>query len=143
MRLTLALALVASVLASGVLLLGAKQILALFGHAYAEQAALSLRILSIAGFPLIIKDHYIAVCRVKGQLAYALVLVTAGVILELSAAAFGAHLDGLTGLTIGWVIAVSIEAVFMARTVYKAAKPVGVPWDQIQLSLAIRQRHIQ
>lgn len=123
MRLTLVLAFVTTMVASGVLLLGARQILSLFGHTYAEQAALSLRLLSIAGFPLIIKDHYIAVCRVQQRIVYALSLITAGGVLELSGAALGAYVNSLTGLTIGWIIAVSIEALLMLCTVCKAAWP--------------------
>jgi O-antigen/teichoic acid export membrane protein len=133
MRLTLVLALVATIVASGVLLLGAKQVLGLFGHTYAEQAGSCLRILSIAGFPLIIKDHYIAVCRVQDRIVAALVLVGTGVILELAMAASGAHLAGLTGLTLGWVIAVCIEAAIMFRTVYKTAWPRDEPRGQIKL----------
>ncbi len=43
-----------------------------------------------------------------------------GGLLELGAAAFGARLGGLTGLSIGWVAATYIESIFMFRTVYKA-----------------------
>jgi len=121
-RFTLALAVVTNGVAVGLLLLGANLILTLFGHTYAEQAALCLRILSIAAFPLIIKDHYISICRVQKRLAYALLLVSAGVIVELCAAALGARLDGLTGLSLAWVIAVCIEATFMFRTVYRAVR---------------------
>jgi O-antigen/teichoic acid export membrane protein len=121
-RFTLALAIVTNGVAVGLLLLSANLILALFGHTYAEQAALCLRILSLAAFPLIIKDHYISICRVQKQLAYALFLITAGVVVELCAAALGARLGGLTGLSLAWVIAVCIEATFMFHTVYKAAR---------------------
>lgn len=120
-RFTLVLAIVTNGITVAILLLGANLILALFGHTYAEQAALCLRILSIAAFPLIIKDHYISICRIQKQLAYALLLITSGVMVELCAAALGAYLAGLTGLSLGWVIAVCIEAAFMFRPVYKAA----------------------
>jgi len=43
-----------------------------------------------------------------------------GGLLELGAAALGAHLGGLTGLSVGWVAAIYIESMFMFRTVYKA-----------------------
>ena len=48
-----------------VLLVGTRQVLDLFGHSYAEQAAWSLRILSLESFPFIIKNHFVkTICRV-------------------------------------------------------------------------------
>jgi len=44
----------------------------------------------------------------------------------LGGAVLGAYLDGLTGLSLGWFVAVCIEAVFMFRTVYRAAWLINV-----------------
>ncbi len=118
-RLTLSLALVATALATCVLLLGTRQVLGLFGHSYAEQAAWSLRILALESFPFIIKSHYIAVSRIQGRVAHATLLTIASGILELGGAALGARLGGLSGLSLGWLAAVCIEAVIMFRTVYR------------------------
>lgn len=118
-RLTLSLALAATVLANCVLLLGARQVLGLFGHRYAEQAAWSLRILALESFPFIIKSHYIAVSRIQGRVAHATLLTIASGTLELGGAALGARLGGLSGLSLGWLAAVCIEAVIMFRTVYR------------------------
>src|SRR5678815_1610710 len=52
-RLTLALSLCIGAGASVVLQVGAEQVLHLFGRAYAAEAAMSLRILTFAVFPLI------------------------------------------------------------------------------------------
>ncbi len=41
-----------------------------------------------------------------------------GGVLELVAAALGASLGGLLGLSLGWVLAITIEAIFMFHTVY-------------------------
>lgn len=49
-------------------------------------------------------------------------LITAAAILELSAVVLGAHFGSLSGLSLGWVIAVSIEAVVMFPTVFRAAR---------------------
>ena len=119
-RLTLGLSLVACLLANVVLLLGARQILDLFGHAYAEQASWSLRILGLVAFPVIIKNHYIAVHRVQGQLTQAMLPIAAGTFLEVGVSVLGAYLGGLIGLSLGLMIAVCIEAVYMSPTVYKA-----------------------
>ena len=124
-RLTLGVAIVAGVLGSCVLWFGTRQLLGFFGHSYAEQAAWSLRILVLAVFPDLIKGHFIAVCRIQGRLVQALVLVMVGVPLELGAAALGAHLGGLSGLSLGWVGALCIEAAYMFPIVYRAIRPVA------------------
>ena len=125
-RLTLSLALAATVLANCVLLPGARQVLGLFGHRYAEQAAWSLRILALESFPFIIKSHYIAVSRIQSRIAPATLLTLASGTLELGGAALGARLGGLSGLSLGWLAAVCIEAVIMFRTVYRAAQSIDV-----------------
>jgi O-antigen/teichoic acid export membrane protein len=132
MRLTLSLAFVAAVLANGVLQLSAKQTLGLFGQSYAEQAVWSLRIFAIGAFPLIIKNHYIVLYRIWGRVAYAILPVTAGVLLELGALALGARLGGLSGLSLGWIAALYIEAICMFRTVHKAAQFTDtVPFSKV------------
>ncbi len=122
-RLTLGLASMASVLAACVLLLGTKQVLGLFGHAYAEQASLSLRILAFGSFPIIIKYHYVTICRIQDRIARATLPMIVGCLLELGLAVLGARLGDLPGLSLGWVAAVCVEALFMSRTVYKAVWP--------------------
>src|SRR6266566_911558 len=122
-RLTLGLASMASVLAACVLLLGTKQVLGLFGHAYAEQASLSLHILAFGSFPIIIKYHYVTICRIQDRIARATLPMIVGCLLELGLAVLGARLGDLPGLSLGWVAAVCVEALFMSRTVYKAVWP--------------------
>jgi O-antigen/teichoic acid export membrane protein len=122
MRMTLGLGFVSCVLANCVLQFGARQILTLFGQSYAEQAAWSLRILALGAFPLIIKNHYIVLYRIWGRVRYAIFPVAIGVLLELGAIALGAHLDGVSGLSLGWSAALYIEAIYMFRTVYRAAQ---------------------
>lgn len=123
LRLTLSLSLVTTALANCVLLFGTKEVLSLFGHSYAEQAAWSLRILAIESFPFIIKSHYIAVSRIQGQVVSATLFTIVSGSLELGGAALGAWLGGLSGLSIGWFAAVSFEAIFMCPVVFKALKP--------------------
>ncbi|TMD68608.1 MAG: hypothetical protein E6I91_04065 [Chloroflexi bacterium] len=122
-RLTLGLGLATCILSNMLLQFGATQVLDLFGHIYAQQAAWSLRILALAAFPMIIKFHYIAVSRIHSKMVRAVLPVAMGSVLELGIAAIGAHMDGLIGLSFGWVVAVCIEAVFMFPTVYRAAFP--------------------
>ncbi len=124
MQLTLRLALVGGVAAAGIMLVGANAIMMILGHgnpAYVQYGAPSLRILELGVFPLIIRTHYVAVCRVSGRLGQAATIIAVGGGLELIGAGLGAHIGALTGLSVGWVIVVSVEAAFMVRVVYRAA----------------------
>jgi len=120
-RLTLGLALLLGVLSNLVLWVGADFLMGMFGPTYAAQAAWPLRIMGLGVFPLIIKDHYVATCRVHGRIARTAMYATLGSILELSLAAAGAVMNGLIGLSVGLVLAICLEAIFMARAVYTSA----------------------
>lgn len=121
-RLTLRLAVAGGVLGAAALLAGANQLLGGFGGAYAEQAGASLRILGLGVFPLIVKDHYVAICRIHGRVARAALLITSLGALEIACAAWGARVGGLAGLCVGWVASMGVGAVIMARPVRRAAR---------------------
>ena len=121
-RMTLVLSLVTCVLANCLLQFGSKQILGFFSQAYAEQASWSLRILSLGAFPLIIKNHYVALCRIRDRMGQATLPLAVSALLELGLAALGARLGGLSGLSLGWLTAVSIESVFMFHPLYKVVR---------------------
>ncbi|GAC1347859.1 MAG: hypothetical protein NVSMB27_14230 [Ktedonobacteraceae bacterium] len=132
-RLTLGLAVIICVFANCVLLFGAKQLLGLFGPSYAQQGAWSLRILGLGVFPFIIKEHYIAIYRVQDRIRNALLPVTIGALLEVGAAALGGRLGGISGLSLGWITAVCVEAMFMAPMMYKAIRPTRTSANKDQL----------
>jgi O-antigen/teichoic acid export membrane protein len=120
-RFTLRLSFLIGALASVVLLVAAGPVLGLFGSTYAEMGTWSLRILTIGFFPIVIKSHYVAICRIHGRLARAALIMGIGAILEIVLAALGAIIGGMVGLTIGWVVAVCVEAMITIRTVYHAS----------------------
>jgi O-antigen/teichoic acid export membrane protein len=119
-RLTLILGVVAAILANVVLLFTSRWILGIFGRVYVEQAEWGLHILALGAFPIIIKQHYSAICRIQGRILQALLPITVGTLIELGAAAAGAQFGGLSGLSLGWVAALCAEAVYMSPTVYRA-----------------------
>jgi O-antigen/teichoic acid export membrane protein len=120
LRQTLALSYALGVLANLILLVGADIILGMFGGTYAE-AAPGLHILALGVIPLIIRYHYVVLSRIQGRAANAAMFQATGSGLELTLAAGGAALGGLIGLEIGWLIALCVEAIFMAPTVYRVA----------------------
>jgi hypothetical protein len=59
--------------------------------------------------------------------------IAIGSLLELGIAGLGARFGGLVGLSLGWVVAVCIEAIFMFPAVYRAAFPVHEStWEQVK-----------
>jgi O-antigen/teichoic acid export membrane protein len=125
-RLTLGLAVVVGVLANVVLLIGASQILSIYGFEYAAHASWSLRILGLGVFPVIIKNHFVAIRRVQARVTGAALAMGAGSLLEVAMAALGAMARGLPGLCIGWVSALCIEAALAAPTVYRVTVPAKI-----------------
>jgi O-antigen/teichoic acid export membrane protein len=132
LRSTLNLSLAIGAVACGGLLVIADQVLSLFGPEYTAQAVWCLRILSLAVFPIIIKNLYVAVFRIRNRLIVATRLVTLGSILELLLAAAGGKFGGLVGLSIGWVVAVFVEGLIMLPTVIQAVKSRQMPDEQLE-----------
>src|SRR5207245_8202952 len=94
-------------------------------------AAWSMRILALESFPCVIKNHYVAVSRVQGRVAHATLLTIVSGSLELGGATLGAYLGGLSGLSLGWLAAVCVEAMYMSRRVYIAARHIYVSIDTV------------
>jgi hypothetical protein len=124
---TVGLALGVSVFAGLILILGAHLILGFFGANYAAQASWSLRILAVGSFPLIIKYHYLAIHRIKDRVSKAIVPITVGSILEIVMAIVGTHFYGLSGLSLGWVAGMYIEAIIMGPTVIRTLRGIDIP----------------
>lgn len=103
----------------GVLLLG-HWVLFIFGDAYAVNGRTALTLMCLGGFGLIIKDHHVALARVTGTVGREAILIGALGVGELVGAAIGASLGGLTGLGLGWLIAVGVEAVVCGPLVWRA-----------------------
>jgi O-antigen/teichoic acid export membrane protein len=108
---------VASVL--GMLVL-AEPILSLFGPQYAAAAGIA-PVLAAVSIPIVVKDHFSVVFRIRKQEGYALTLCALGAAAELAAAVIGLAIAGLAGLGIGWLAAVALEALVMGPAVLRAA----------------------
>jgi GT2 family glycosyltransferase/O-antigen/teichoic acid export membrane protein len=106
-----------------VLLFGAHLILGIFGKQYALEAETSLQILAFAILPVVVKTHYMTLGRIQNQLVRIAQYAAVGTVLELTLAVIGARLDGMTGLCLGYVIALYLEAVYAGRVVYTTAFP--------------------
>lgn len=133
LRLTIILAFVGCLLVNAVLIFDPRQVLEFFGHSYSLQASWSLCILSLESFPFIIKNYYTALSRIRKQVGRTIVVTIMTGLLELGGSAVGAHLGGLNGLSLGWFCAMCLEALFMAPTVYAAARVDKRPHQEISV----------
>jgi O-antigen/teichoic acid export membrane protein len=127
LRLTFGLSLLAALVANLLLWVAADPVMRLFGPAYAENATASLRIMAIGLFPFAVRDHFVAICRIRRQVPRALRVSVLGAALELLLAAIGAQLGGLSGLSLGWVVALTLEAIVMSPPVWQVATAFGSP----------------
>ena len=122
-RLTMGLSVAAGIVANLFLLFAAEPLLAVFGRAYAQEVVVVLQLLVFAVFPGMIKTHFVAVCQTHRQVPRAAILTVAGAVFELVAASIGARLGGLEGFTLGYVLALSLEAVVTLPVVIGALAP--------------------
>jgi O-antigen/teichoic acid export membrane protein len=138
-RMTIGISFAVSFASILVLFVGARYVLEIFGSSYAEQATWCLRILILAAFPAIIKNHYISFCRIQDRITQAMVASLIGGILELAGTVLGAlFLGGLTGLSLGWLAAVVIEGLYTLPLVYR------VVWSgSRKLEIALPQHDAQ
>jgi O-antigen/teichoic acid export membrane protein len=119
LRVTIRISFAVGLAANLILLPAAFPLLQIFGSAYAQQGTLPLHIMALAVFPLTFKALYVAIHRVERRLGKALPIVWGGTLLELGAAAVGGVLGGLTGVALGWLIAVCIEGLVMGAGVLR------------------------
>jgi O-antigen/teichoic acid export membrane protein len=125
-RFSLSISLLICCSANLVFLFAASRVLAVFGPGYAEQARWCLQLLGLGTFPCIIRTHYVAIHRIRGTMATAIAPIIVSGVFELVCSALGAHQAGLTGLSLGLLLAYCVEAVLMGKTVYAVVVPTPV-----------------
>jgi O-antigen/teichoic acid export membrane protein len=91
----------------------ARPIMGTFGQSYVAQGVVILRIVALGGIALVVKDHLFALLRVRRQMATAALIGLLGLVVELSGAGLGALLHGATGLSVGWLCALYLQALVM------------------------------
>ena len=120
-RLTLRVSLGVGVTGALVLAAGATLVLSLFGQGYADDAAWPLRILVLAYVPMIVKTHYVAASRVLNRIPRAALVIVVTDLVEVAAAAWGGHSNGLVGVSVWFVIVMVVEAFWLSPTVWQVA----------------------
>ncbi len=122
LRFTLQLSVLAAAFCFLVLTFSADFLMHIFGASYAADGVTALRILGFGIFPLIVNDHYVAIERVQQRTSQAMIVIGLGFGLQLLLSIIGAKVAGLDGFCAGWVAAISLEAVYMAPSVYRTLR---------------------
>jgi O-antigen/teichoic acid export membrane protein len=104
-------------------------ILKVFGHDYV-QAKTALIVIGLTTYPQSLKAHYVAIARVRGRMQVAAFRTTVGALLEVGEAAAGAHVYGLTGLAVGYLVATSTETILFSPTVFGVLRAAHAPKRQ-------------
>ncbi|HEV7200456.1 MAG TPA: hypothetical protein VGO32_06610 [Candidatus Limnocylindria bacterium] len=126
-RFTLGFCALASVLGTIVLSVLGPRVLGVFGSSY-ETAYPVLLILSISALPVLVKDHWIAVHRVRGSVSKAAVVGVITLAMELAGAVVGALWGeqlgfALLGFAIGRLVALLVQAAFMLPMLISVMRP--------------------
>lgn len=124
---SLALSALGGLAATGVVLVTAELLLGLFGDDYATEASSTLRLLTIAVFPILVKYHFVAIARVTGRVAGAAVLLLIGAGVEILVGAMGGVIGGLTGLSLAWLAVLVVEAGIVAPVVIHTVRAEAPP----------------
>jgi glycosyltransferase involved in cell wall biosynthesis/O-antigen/teichoic acid export membrane protein len=95
--------------------------LGLFGPSYVEQASASLPWLAACAIPLMVIDHWIALRRIRGVVRGTVTLLAISAVGQILAAAAGAMVQDITGLAIGWFLALAVTGLLVLREVVTAA----------------------
>lgn len=138
MRMTLSISLLFGAAATVFVFVAGAYVLALFGSAYATNALEPLQLMALAIFPATIRHHYVALQRVHDRLVWTALVAAVATIPELVLAALGASLGGLSGMGMGWTIALYLEAIPMAIVVWRTARssgPSAMPITAIHLAV--------
>jgi O-antigen/teichoic acid export membrane protein len=121
LRFSLRLSFAIGIIGIAVLGLGSHLALSIFGPGYARTATLPLILLLIGYIPIVPRTHYIAVCRARGRVSQAAVVLSIGGVIEITGAVVGAKLDGLVGLSAGLLLARLVEGAMTAPSVVRAS----------------------
>lgn len=121
-RQTIPLGLLLNIGMLAVMLPGAGIILTVFGGEYASGAAAALRLLVLAGLPILIKDHYVVVQRTNGRMMSAVAVVSVATVCEMVVAGVAGALWGLEALCVAWLGVLGCEAVYVFPTLRRALR---------------------
>jgi O-antigen/teichoic acid export membrane protein len=109
LRFSLRICLLGGLVGVPIIMLAAHPLLHVFGAQYAVRAAVPLELMIGGYFGSVLKNHYVAVCRVEGRVTRAAVFATVSCVLRLVAITAGALAGGLVGVSVALLVVMSAE----------------------------------
>jgi O-antigen/teichoic acid export membrane protein len=122
LRFSFVLSLGFSVVMAGILALFSDHILGLFNPAYPALAGSAVRLLGLGLLGGAVKQHYILLMRLRGSMMTAALWLGVGACLEICLAAAGGVAGGVDWLTVGWLVAVTVEVAFLLPPVLRFSR---------------------
>lgn len=89
-------------------------VLMFFNAVFVIDGYQALLVLGLGIFPLAIKYHFVALRRIQNQMGSASVTLATAAVLEIGCSVLGGQLGGLVGLCMGWLLAASVQGVWLA-----------------------------
>lgn len=120
LRFTLRISLLGGLVGVPLVIVCAGPLLRLFGAGYASRATVALELLIIGYFGAVLKNHYIALCRIFDRITRAGIFATASTAARITAAACGALAGGLPGLSIALLLVMTAEGIVALPPVWAA-----------------------
>ena len=121
-RLTLRVSAVLGLAGALVLGVAAPAVLSVFGPEYAAEGTLPLRLLVLAYVPMVVKVHYVGICRATDRVPRAAVVLSVSAALEIAGTVAGADMAGLVGVSVALLVCYAVEAVPTTPLVWAATK---------------------
>ncbi len=114
---TMRIVLILALLSAPFFALFSHPILAIFGPKYVAGST-ALAVLGLTTYPMGIKAHYVAISRSRGRMQAAASRSMIGAFLEVGLATLGAVVHGITGVAVGYLIAVVLEGFLFGPVVF-------------------------
>jgi len=121
-RVTLRICLLGGLVGVPLVILCAHPLLRLFGAQYADRATVPLQLMIGGYFGSVLKNHYIALCRIGGRITQAAVFATVALFARVVGVVAGALAGGLTGVAIALLAVMCAEGLYAVPAVRAAVR---------------------
>jgi O-antigen/teichoic acid export membrane protein len=101
-------------------ILCAHPLLRLFGPQYADRATVPLQLMILGYFGAVLKNHYIALCRISRRITKAAIFATVTLAIRLVAVIAGGVTGELTGVAVALLVVMSAEGLYAMPAVAAA-----------------------
>ena len=111
-RMTLRISMLGGLVGVPLVIICAHPLLRLFGPQYADRATVPLQLMILGYFGSVLKNHYIALCRISGRITKAAVFATVTLVIRLAAVIAGGVAGGLTGVAVALLVVMCAEGLY-------------------------------